>query len=318
MSDLTLAELDRDGALLEPLAALQGSSRAEFLSRAALGGGALLGALLAAGAAEAKPSHKQDVAILNFALSLEYLQDSFYTEVERLGGFRGPLGEQARTVAAHERAHVVALREVLGGKAVKRGSYDFRGATRAVTPSAARRWPSRNWRSPPTRGRRRGSRTRDSSSPRSASTRSRRATPRGSGGWRARRRPRTRSTSRARRRARWGWWRRPSSSSRRGAGDRRASPADRGAAHPGRDPGRGGAGAATDRTRGSRRRHGRRCRTWAGTLAGVQGGRPDPSGLGAVRVAVGEGPGRHGCAGGAAPGRRRGRTPGGAHAGRDH
>ena len=81
------------------------------------------------GAAEAKPSHKQDVAILNFALSLEYLQDSFYTEVERLGGFRGPLGEQARTVAAHERAHVVALREVLGGKAVKRGRYDFRGAT---------------------------------------------------------------------------------------------------------------------------------------------------------------------------------------------
>jgi hypothetical protein len=129
MSDLTLAELDRDGALLDPLAALQGSSRAEFLSRAALGGGALLGALLAPIPAEAKPSHKQDVAILNFALSLEYLQDSFYTEVERMGGFRGPLGEQARTVAAHERAHVVALREVLGGKAVKRGRYDFRGAT---------------------------------------------------------------------------------------------------------------------------------------------------------------------------------------------
>jgi hypothetical protein len=128
MSDLTLAELDRDGALLEPLAALEGSSRAEFLSRAALGGGALLGALLAPGAAGAQ-SHKQDVAILNFALSLEYLQDSFYTEVERLGGFRGPLGEQARIVAAHERAHVVALRGVLGGKAVKRGRYDFRGAT---------------------------------------------------------------------------------------------------------------------------------------------------------------------------------------------
>ena len=44
MSDLTLAELDRDGALLEPLADLAGSSRAEFLARGArrlrLAGGA--------------------------------------------------------------------------------------------------------------------------------------------------------------------------------------------------------------------------------------------------------------------------------------
>ena len=129
MSDLTLAELDRDGALLEPLAELAGSSRAEFLSRAALGGSALVAALVAPADAAAQKSRKQDVAILNFALSLEYLQDSFYTEVERLGGFRGPLGRQARVVGAHERAHVVALREVLGRRAVKRGRYDFRGAT---------------------------------------------------------------------------------------------------------------------------------------------------------------------------------------------
>ncbi len=129
MSDLTLAELDQDGALLEPLAALEGSSRAEFLSRTAVAGGALLGALLAPEAAGAKRSRKQDIAILNFALALEYLQDSFYTEVERLGGFRGQLAEQARVVAAHERAHVVALRDVIGRQAVKRGRYDFRGAT---------------------------------------------------------------------------------------------------------------------------------------------------------------------------------------------
>ena len=129
MSDLTLAELDRDGALLEPLAEIQGSSRAEFLSRAALGGTALLTAVLTPDDALAQKSKKLDVAILNYALSLEYLQDSFYTEVERLGGFRGPLGQQARVVGAHERAHVVALRDVLGARAVKRGRYDFRGAT---------------------------------------------------------------------------------------------------------------------------------------------------------------------------------------------
>jgi Ferritin-like domain len=129
MSDLTLAELDRDGALLEPLTDLAGSSRAEFLSRAALGGSALVAALVAPDDAAAQKSRKRDVAILNFALSLEYLQDSFYTEVERLGGFRGALGRQARVVGAHERAHVVALRDVLGRRAVKRGRYDFRGAT---------------------------------------------------------------------------------------------------------------------------------------------------------------------------------------------
>ncbi len=129
MSELTLAELDQDGALLEPLAALHGSSRAEFLSRTALGGAALLAGFTAPDAAEARKSRATDVAILNFALSLEYLQDSFYTEVERLGGLRGPLGEQARIVGAHERAHVVALRDVIGRRAVQRGRYDFRGAT---------------------------------------------------------------------------------------------------------------------------------------------------------------------------------------------
>jgi len=128
MSDLTLTTLDRDGALLEPLAGLHGSTRAEFLSKAALGGATLLAAFAAPPDADAQ-SAKRDVAILNFALALEYLQDAFYSEVERLGGFSGELGRQARVVGAHERAHVEALRKVLGGRAISRGRYDFRGAT---------------------------------------------------------------------------------------------------------------------------------------------------------------------------------------------
>lgn len=128
MSDLTLAELDKDGALLEPLATLQGASRAQFLSRAALGGTALLAAITTPTDALAQ-SKKRDDAILNFALSLEHLQDAFYTETERLGGFSGQLGRQASVVGAHERAHVKALSKVLGRRAVKAGRYDFGGAT---------------------------------------------------------------------------------------------------------------------------------------------------------------------------------------------
>jgi hypothetical protein len=124
---MRLDELDRDGALGEALDALHGSTRAGFLRRAAVGGAALLAA--SAAPAQAAAPGRRDTAILNYALTLEYVQDSFYTEVERLGVLSGALAEQARVVAAHERAHVVALRDVLGSRAVKRPRFDFRGAT---------------------------------------------------------------------------------------------------------------------------------------------------------------------------------------------
>jgi hypothetical protein len=123
---MRLEELDRDGALQEAIADLHGETRAGMLRKAALGGALLLG-LTAAPARAA--DEDRDVAILNYALTLELLQDSFYSEVERIGALTGALAEQARTVAAHERAHVRAFQEVLGGKAVKRARYDFRGAT---------------------------------------------------------------------------------------------------------------------------------------------------------------------------------------------
>jgi rubrerythrin len=126
VSDLTLGDIDRDGALEETLAALHGSTRAGLLRGALLGGAALLAA--AAGPADAADGD-HDVAILNYALSLEYVQDSFYGEVERIGSLSGKLAEQARVVAAHERAHVKAFRETLGHRAIKRPRFDFKGAT---------------------------------------------------------------------------------------------------------------------------------------------------------------------------------------------
>ena len=208
--DLTVGELDRDGALEQAIAVLHGETRATFLRRAVVGGAALLGVSAAPAQAAADG---RDEAILNYALTLEYVQEAFYGEAERLGVLTGGLAEQARVVGAHERAHVKAFREVLGAAAVKRPRFDFRGATenadafrrtavafedlavaaykgQAPLIQRGRTW-SQLW----------------------PSTRSRRVTRRGSGGSPASRRPRTRSTSRARNRARWGSSRPPDSRS---------------------------------------------------------------------------------------------------------
>ncbi len=132
-SAFTLAEVDRDGAIAEAMDNLErfADSRAGFLRKAALavggvvGGGAALGALAApAGAATAG-----DVAILNYALTLEYLEAAFYTEAGRMGALSGDLGTFARIVGAHERAHVAALKKALGSAAVKTPWFDFKGTT---------------------------------------------------------------------------------------------------------------------------------------------------------------------------------------------
>jgi rubrerythrin len=127
MSDLTLGELDRDGALQEAVEQVSGETRAAFLGKAVVGGAALLGALALPAAGEAAAA--SDVAILNYALTLEYLQSSFYTETERLGAIRGELKRVPRQLGAVERAHVRALKQALGRAAVKRPAFNFRGVT---------------------------------------------------------------------------------------------------------------------------------------------------------------------------------------------
>ena len=122
---LTVDELDRDGAIRDALDAV--GTRASFLGKAFIGSAALLGAL----AAPVRASHAatSDTAILNYALTLEYLQAAFYTETERIGAVRSELARVPRQLGAVERAHVAALRGVLGRAAVKRPSFDFRGTT---------------------------------------------------------------------------------------------------------------------------------------------------------------------------------------------
>ena len=78
--------------------------------------------------ASAKPD-SSDITILNFALSLEYLQASFYTEAEQIGALRGALAHQAHVVGMHERAHVKAFKQLLGSAAIKEPTFNFHGVT---------------------------------------------------------------------------------------------------------------------------------------------------------------------------------------------
>jgi Ferritin-like domain len=123
--DLTLDELDRDGALREALDAV--SSRGSFLRNTLIGSAALLGALAAPERSDA--ASPSDNAILNFALTLEYLQAAFYTETERAHAIGAELARVPRQLGSVERAHVAALKNVLGRAAVKRPSFDFKGTT---------------------------------------------------------------------------------------------------------------------------------------------------------------------------------------------
>jgi hypothetical protein len=127
VSDLTLDELDRDGAIRDAVEQVSGETRAAFLGKAAVGGAVLLGALAAPGVGRASPA--SDVAILNYALTLEYLQAAFYTETERLGAIGGELKPVPRQLGAVERAHVTAIKKALGREAVKSPAFNFRGVT---------------------------------------------------------------------------------------------------------------------------------------------------------------------------------------------
>jgi rubrerythrin len=122
---MNLDALDRDGALQEAEDRLARHSRAGLLAGAVTAGAALAG--LRPGAARGVTAIDRD--ILNYALTLEYLQASFYTEAERLRALRGRAARAANVVGAVERAHVKAFRKLLGSAAVKRPAFDFQGTT---------------------------------------------------------------------------------------------------------------------------------------------------------------------------------------------
>jgi rubrerythrin len=132
---LTLEAVDVDGAIREAADHLSGDSRARFLAKAGMFGGGLLGsgALLGLAADGAQAATKGDISILNFALTLEYLEAAFYAEANRMGALSGETKLFAKVVAAHEATHVATLKKVLGSAAVKSPKFNFRGTTESAS-----------------------------------------------------------------------------------------------------------------------------------------------------------------------------------------
>ncbi len=138
MSHINLEAIDRDGAIREAAEEAAGDTRLAFLRRgavaggAAVSGGAILSALvpttaLAAGAPPAAFG-KGDIGILNYALTLEYLEASFYNEATSKGKItNAQLRQFLSTVTKDENAHVALLKKALGKHAVKKPAFDFMG-----------------------------------------------------------------------------------------------------------------------------------------------------------------------------------------------
>jgi hypothetical protein len=125
-----LAAFDVDGALREAAARVNDADRRSFLRGAGIFAGATAIMAYVPRAARAQGSlPKGDVDILNYALTLEYLEAAFYAEAVSGGALSGQYARFAKVVGAHEDAHVEALRKTLGGKAVKKPSFDFKGTT---------------------------------------------------------------------------------------------------------------------------------------------------------------------------------------------
>jgi hypothetical protein len=105
-------------------------SRSEVILRGALAAGAVYGAVMVGpfvGRALAM-SESGDVGILNFALTLEYLESTFYKEAKTRAKASGDLKKLIELVGRDEDEHVGALTETikkLGGKPVAEPKFDF-------------------------------------------------------------------------------------------------------------------------------------------------------------------------------------------------
>jgi rubrerythrin len=100
-----------------------GMNRASFIARSAIATGGLYGAgAVGSFVTRAFAQSGSDVDILNFALTLEYLEAAFYEEAIAKANLSGDAKKLATEIGDHEKQHVDALTGAIkkaGGKPVK-------------------------------------------------------------------------------------------------------------------------------------------------------------------------------------------------------
>jgi Ferritin-like domain len=116
---------------------VKGVTRQAFMVRGVVAAGAVYG-LGAVGPYVRQAIAQEgggDLEILNFALTLEYLEAAFYEQaLERVSGLDGSVKSLATEIRDNENEHVTALTgtiKQLGGRPVKAPGVDFGGAFRS-------------------------------------------------------------------------------------------------------------------------------------------------------------------------------------------
>jgi rubrerythrin len=109
---------------------VDGMSRSSFIARGAIATGGLYGAGAVTGFVKSAFAQDGmgDVDILNFALTLEYLEAAFYEEAVAKAGLSGDAKKLAQEFGDHEKQHVDALTgaiEKAGGKPVQAPGVKF-------------------------------------------------------------------------------------------------------------------------------------------------------------------------------------------------
>src|SRR4051812_14800783 len=98
--EVTIGDVDRDGAIAEARAGLA-TTRGQLFRRAGLvaGGGLVAdGVPIAFAGAQGGGVSKGDIKILNYALTLEYLEAAFYAEANAKGKLKGITATFAQVV----------------------------------------------------------------------------------------------------------------------------------------------------------------------------------------------------------------------------
>jgi DNA-binding phage protein len=143
--EINLDDVDVDGAVREAANEVSGDTRLGFLKKAGLAGGAVMGggAVVSALAPSAfaatqkgRPPAKfgkGDIGVLNYALTLEYLEAAFYNGATAANLSLTPqVAAFLKTVTTDENAHVAFLKKALGAKAAKEPKFNFAAANTSV------------------------------------------------------------------------------------------------------------------------------------------------------------------------------------------